>query len=37
MACNAIYRQKARTKSKTSVAQTISQLAVYAKGLITVG
>jgi hypothetical protein len=33
MTCNAIYRQKARIKSKTSVAQTGSQLVVYAKGL----
>jgi hypothetical protein len=33
MTCNAIYQQKARIKSKTSVAQTVSQLAVYAKGL----
>jgi hypothetical protein len=32
MTCNAIYRQKARIKSKTSVAQT-SQTAVYVKGL----
>jgi hypothetical protein len=30
MTCNAIYRQKARIKSKT-----VSQLAVYAKGLNT--
>jgi hypothetical protein len=33
MTCNAIYWQKARIKSKTSVAQTASQVAVYAKGL----
>jgi hypothetical protein len=33
MTCNAIYRQKARIKSKTSVAQTVSQPTVYAKGL----
>jgi hypothetical protein len=33
MTCNAIYWQKARIKSKTSVAQTASQPAVYAKGL----
>jgi hypothetical protein len=26
--CNAIYRQKARIKSKTSMAQTISQMTV---------
>jgi hypothetical protein len=33
MTCNAIYWQKARIKSKTSLAQTASQAAVYAKGL----
>jgi hypothetical protein len=33
MTCNAIYWQKARTKSKTSVAQTASQGTVYAKVL----
>jgi hypothetical protein len=33
MTCHAIYWQKARTKSKTSVAQTVSQPSVYAKGL----
>jgi hypothetical protein len=33
MTCNAIYWQKARIKSKTLVAQTVSQPAVYAKGL----
>jgi hypothetical protein len=33
MTCNAIYRQRARIKSKTSVAQTASQAAVYVKGL----
>jgi hypothetical protein len=32
MTCNAIYWQKARIKSKTSVAQTDLQAAVYAKG-----
>jgi hypothetical protein len=35
MTCNAIYSQKARTKSKTSVAQTVSQPTVYAKGFDT--
>jgi hypothetical protein len=35
MTCHAICRQKARIKSKTSVAQTASQVAVYAKGLTT--
>jgi hypothetical protein len=34
MTCNAIYWEKARIKSKTTVAQTASQVAVYAKGLI---
>jgi hypothetical protein len=29
MTCNAIYLQKARIKSKTSMAQTASQAAVY--------
>jgi hypothetical protein len=33
MTYNAIYWQKARIKSKTSVAQTASQAAVYAKVL----
>jgi hypothetical protein len=33
MTCHAIYWQKARTKSKESVAQTASQPFVYAKGL----
>jgi hypothetical protein len=37
MTRNAIYRQKSRIKSKTSVAQTVSQPAVYAKGLQTIG
>jgi hypothetical protein len=35
MTCNAIYRQKARIKSKILVAPTVSQPVVYAKGLRT--
>jgi hypothetical protein len=31
--CNAIYWQKARIKSETSMAQTISRATVYGKGL----